>query len=311
MTTLSTKPLLARIVWGRFLDKPDQERHILEKLIEQTPGGHSRWGEVQFTIDPVENCDFLLIADLPNTDLTVTVPPDNIWSFTIEPPNEYFWRYHLGHPGIARTFTSSSEFFGDHLINVPVPINWHIGLSFDQLINHQKPEKLKTVSFITSSLQAFAGHRARIEFTRKLMQAGIADIYGRGIAEIPCKWDAISQYESVVVVENFQNSLYWSEKIADVFLGFAMPIYFGCTRILDYFPEESLVRIDISDFDVIEKIQEIILQQRWVQASDAIIAARNKVLYEYNFFAYFESQIRAASVGPAKSVTIPAFKYSL
>ena len=308
---MPVKPLLARIVWGRYLDRPDQERKILEGLIRQTPRALGRWGEVQFTIEPVESCDFLLIADLPNRDLTVTVPPENVWSFTIEPPNEYFWRYHLAQPGIARTYTSSPEFHGKELINIPVPINWHIGLSFDELEQQPFPDKKKPVSCITSTLQAFAGQRERFEFTKKLMQAGIADVYGRGIAEIPRKWDAIAPYGSVVVVENFRNSLYWSEKIADVFLGYAMPIYYGCTGILDYFPEGSIITIDITGDDVIDRLREIISQRPWTQSLEAIRCAREKVLYEYNFFSYFEQQISETVSRPARLVTIPSFKYSL
>jgi hypothetical protein len=29
-------------------------------LLRQTPGGSGRWGDCQFTLDPVERCDYLI-----------------------------------------------------------------------------------------------------------------------------------------------------------------------------------------------------------------------------------------------------------
>ena len=38
---------------------------------------------------------------------------------------------------------------------------------------------------------------------------------------------------------------YWTEKIADCFLAWTLPIYYGCPNLEDYFPEKSFIRIDI------------------------------------------------------------------
>lgn len=297
---------LARIAWGRYLHKPQEERRILEGLLKQTPGGRGIWGEVEFTIDRVDSCDFLLIADQPSADIEVTVPPCNVWSFTIEPPNEYFRRLHSVERNIARCYTSDPTVTGGDVVQTFVPINWHIGKSFDELAAAPCPDKPRRTCFVTSDSTHFQGHKDRVIFLNTLAGVIPFHLFGRGYADFTCKWDVLAPYKNAIVVENFSNSLYWSEKLADAFLGYCLPIYFGCNRIAEYFPRDSFLEIDIHSDRVFEELAALNLDRLWQERHEAIRQARSRVLHEYNFFSFFAHQILMSGVGRAERITIPA-----
>jgi hypothetical protein len=71
-----------------------------------------------------------------------------------------------------------------------------------------------------------------------------------------------------------------------------MPIYYGCTRINEYFPAESMVIIDIDDPDSSEIIRETIESDRWERNIDAIEYARKLVLEKYQLFPFLVAQIQ-------------------
>jgi hypothetical protein len=136
------------------------------------------------------------------------------------------------------------------------------------------------------------------------------DLYGRGFAPIPDKWDALAGYRYSVAVENFVNPYYWTEKLSDCFLAWTMPIYYGCTNITDYFPAESLVQVDIDDPEAPAKIREAVRSNAWIRNREAIAHARDLVLHRYQLFAFMSAEIdtieRLAATRPPSRVTVPS-----
>ena len=132
------------------------------------------------------------------------------------------------------------------------------------------------------------GHSARIKFLNALINSNIShyiDVFGDGFTPIPDKWDAIMNYKYHLVIENEIQEDYWSEKLADSFLGFAYPIYSGCPNINKYFDENSMAVIDISNFEIsLKKIKDIIDGDLYDRNIRAIEVARNQILNEYNIF---------------------------
>ena len=71
-----------------------------------------------------------------------------------------------------------------------------------------------------------------------------------------------------------------------------MPIYFGCTNIDSYFPEESIIKIDINKpAEAIDIINEAINTDMWGKNIDAIEHSRSLVLEKYQFFPFVSSLI--------------------
>ena len=100
------------------------------------------------------------------------------------------------------------------------------------------------------------------------------------------KADAIDAYKYHVVIENISSKDHWSEKLADAFLGHAMPIYYGCTNVQEYFPENSIIHIDpYAEDDAIKIIKNAIKNNAYEKNINNIREARELILNTYNFFA--------------------------
>ena len=152
------------------------------------------------------------------------------------------------------------------------------------------PEKNKLCSMIVSNKAFVQGHRDRLTFTADIMEhfKNRIDYFGFGIKELKNKRDAIDPYLFSIAIENSQHENYWTEKLADVFLGHTMPIYHGCNNISNYFPSESLVNINIYNKDeAIAQIEDCLDNPNKIYNS-AVFDARRKVLLEYNMFKVLE-----------------------
>ena len=131
------------------------------------------------------------------------------------------------------------------------------------------------------------GHKKRIKFVDQLKKLPIAkhiDIFGHGYNDIPDKWDAIAPYKYHIVLENSVQQDYWSEKLAD-FLGFTVPIYYGCPNIHDYFNKDSSL-IDIEDVDATVKLLQYLIDhdECFEKRKKILTFSRECILNKYNIF---------------------------
>ena len=165
------------------------------------------------------------------------------------------------------------------------------------------PAKSKDVSWITSTLAFLPGHKLRLRSIAALREAGIVDIYGRGLQPIERKWDALAPYRYSIAFENHIGRWYWSEKIADCFLAGAMPIYVGCTNLEDYFPANSFVRLDPAR-DVVAQVRSIIASDLAERNRAAILEARRRILHEHQIFPFVSRLIAADKQPPAPPATV-------
>ena len=163
-----------------------------------------------------------------------------------------------------------------------------IRLNYNQLSDMRPVKKLNKISIILSDKDISKGHKKRIEFINKIITLPISkhiDVFGHGFNPIPDKWDAIAPYKYHLVLENSVQKDYWSEKLADAFLGFSFPIYYGCPNIYDYFSKNSLSVIDIDRVDeAVNVLQGIIEDNVYDNNMYAIDISRNQVLNQYNIF---------------------------
>jgi hypothetical protein len=65
-------------------------------IMRQTPGSDGVWDGVRFTLEPVAECDYLIVLNRPAQDITVRCPPQHVWAVVQEPPNECFQPMHRG-----------------------------------------------------------------------------------------------------------------------------------------------------------------------------------------------------------------------
>ena len=107
------------------------------------------------------------------------------------------------------------------------------------------------------------------------------------------KADCLRGYRYHVAIENFVGPHHWTEKLADPLLGLSLPFYFGCPNAEDYFPAESFIRIDIRDpAAALARMRAAISANEYERRLPALMEARRRVLFEYNFFAVIAREIR-------------------
>ena len=127
------------------------------------------------------------------------------------------------------------------------------------------------------------------------------EIFGHGVRFVKNKSEALDPYKFHLVVENHIAQHVWTEKLADAFLAYTVPIYCGCPNVLDYFPRDSIIPIDISDFEgSLRTIQcTLAADGEYERRLEAVKEARRLVMYEYNLPAMINRIVTEAD--PADS----------
>ena len=166
--------------------------------------------------------------------------------------------------------------------------------SYDRLRAAEPPQKTKILSTVCSTKkQKYTLNFRRWIFTKMLKERiPEMDVFGRGVRPIKDKTEAVDDYRYHLAVENYLCPHYWTEKLADAFLGFCLPFYTGAPNAADYFPPESFISIDINDLDGAEKIiKDAINGGEYEKRLPHIIEARRRVLEEHNLYAMLAREI--------------------
>lgn len=261
-------------------------------LMRMTPGCLGVWDDVQFTVEPVHEFDYLIILNDPPAVLEVECTPQGVWILVQEPPTSVHKCWHINPSYAFRTFTTDVELVGSEYVQTHPALSWYINRNYDSLLQCDVPEKSRRLSWVTSNTRYLSGHRTRLKFMKNIESKIAFDLFGRGYRPIADKWHGLAPYKYSLAIENYRNSHYWSEKINDCFLAWTMPIYYGCTRISDYFPAEAMIQIDITASNVVEQIESALADDPWPRRLDAIAHARELVLNQYQLFPFLVQQIR-------------------
>jgi glycosyltransferase involved in cell wall biosynthesis len=264
-------------------------------LLRQTPGCKGTWNNIQFTLDTVSECDYVVVFNRVTEDTVINCPRGNIWAMLQEPyiPGVFDWMIE-GHDDYAKIFTHYIFNDDPRYIATQTCLPWHVNKTYDELRSAAMPEKTKTLSWITTNKTTFPGHKERMCFYEGLKgdRDLNIDIYGYGIRDIEDKWDALAPYKYSLAVENSSSENYWTEKLADCFLSYTLPIYYGCTNLEKYFPENSFIRIDINDYKQSrEIIENLVHEDIWKSRLEAIKEARDLVLNKYQLFPFIADYI--------------------
>jgi len=247
--------------------------------------GNTKLGNCEFTFDRNErNYDWLVVwDDLPSVggerhtlwEEQLACPRENTMLVTTEPSTIKVYGTNFlkqfghvltsqepwatgHHPGALREQTSYVWFYADSKPRG----------NYETIRDNIPLEKTGDVSAVCSTKrQRHTLHRKRYDFVMELK------------SQIP---DAIDPYKYHIAIENFYGYHHWTEKLADPFLGAAMPVYYGCPNAEDYFPPESFLRIDISKpEESAELIKSAIKDKLYEKNLPAILESRRRVVEEY------------------------------
>ena len=266
--------------------------------------GMPGFGKCLFTLNPVEECDALIVFNTPPQPISVKVPVNCVFAFMQEPGVKFL------NPWMFRGLDQYHKVFSPILAasNV-VPshgfLGWSIDKSFNELVRMQPPVKTRHLSCIISSSHIYPGHRRRLTLMHKLIRSGAKfDLMGRGFRNIDDKWEALASYRFSIAMENESIPHYFTEKITDCFLARTIPVYWGCSNLDDYFPPESFIRIDVEKPKETAAILESLDESEYQRRIPALEEARRLVLDKYNPLAGIDELLRNRTPGKPKEITL-------
>lgn len=278
-------------------------------FFRQSPGGKGIWQNIQITENQNDEYDVLVVLTAPEKPIEAKVKKEYCWLIMQEPPVRWFRWHRKAYSHFGRVYSFWKNDSCDNQYDGQPALPWLINKTYDELVSlttNECKNKLNEVSWVTSSAKTHKGHKKRMRFKDQLLKKQFSfTLFGRGFNPIEDKFDGIFPYKYSVAIENTSCKNYWTEKISDCYLSWTMPIYFGCTNILDYFPEKSMILIDLNDInESINKMRHAIMNNSWDKNIDAIDEARKLILNEYQLFPKISKMVEDLAVSPQKNKDI-------
>jgi len=287
----------------KFLSKSQASDANYDLWLKRFPGYVPTWGACDFIFDQACHAyDWLVVYDdLPKSgderfpiwaerlpcprdnSLLITAEPSTIKNYGRSFVNQFGWilssqePWAIKHPRVILSQTGYVWFYGS---------SGDRG-SYDVLSRQEPPHKPLPISTVCSSKQMrHTLHHARYQFTQDLKaKLPVMDVFGAGVRPIDDKADAVDPYQLYLSIENHLCRHHWTEKLSDPFLGYCLPLYHGCPNILDYFPAESFIPINIHHFEEsLERIKQALRDREYDKRLPAIREARRRIINEYALF---------------------------
>jgi hypothetical protein len=262
---------------GNWGESPET---LLKRYSAQTPGNTGVWQNI-VGVPNIKDADYNIIMEQSSLDL----PQDNTIVIKREP------NYISSHvPNYKHVVSWDDTNCGS---------TWWINKSYDELKAMDYPTKNNKISCVASSK-----HSHRSDYLKSLfVKSSPIHLYGRGHDKSyygdnykgsleydgSCKFLGIADYEYSIAMENSQQKNYFTEKLADVYLSWTVPIYWGAPNLKEYFPNKSFYMIDIDSSNPIEQINEIINTPVDI---DALKKARSVILDKTNIWEVVNKKIK-------------------
>jgi hypothetical protein len=178
----------------------------------------------------------------------------------------------------------------------PATYNWHLGISFDDVVSLDVSSKYFDISCIASTKQDLPGHSNRFEFVQQLEQSNLAvSVFGRGRSQpLPNgKLEGLLPYRYSIAIENTAHNDYFTEKVMDCWLAGTVPIYYGALNLEEYFPKDSFIRLNTLDYEDFAKRVKAgeFSQEGFEQRRAAVSQARETVIENFSMNAMILSML--------------------
>lgn len=264
--------------WG------ESSTNVLRRISSQTPGCSGKWKNLVGT-DSFSDADYYVV--LENTN--VSTPIDRTIYIKREPD----------------FISPSSNLPYKHIIDFDVTnggVTYWLDKTYDELKALTYPRKNKLISCIVSNK-----HSHRRKYIQDLFKYNPnIDMYGRGHdashygdsykGELnyngKCKFQGLVDYAYSIVLENSAQKNYWTEKLADAYLAWCVPIYWGCPNIDDFFPKGSYRLLDFESRNPIKEITKVATVPITNEEIELLHTCRELILDEYNIWEVINKKIK-------------------
>jgi hypothetical protein len=264
------------------------------------PGSVAAWDTCEILLNPPPGTtgDYWIVWATSRDNDHMQVSPTNTLFIAGEPPSKKI--YPKGYYAQFHRVVSTHAADPHPRVTTSLPgLPWHAGLDlnrktyvigYDELRALPPGDKSNRISVVCSNLTTTEGQRRRLAFLDHLKHRFGDRIvhYGRGFDPIDDKLDAILPHRFHLVLENSCSPDYWTEKLADAYLGWAFPIYLGCPNLADFFPREGFQAVDPARPEEAADLIGQLLETPATAAEQQIISScRDLILDQYNPFARF------------------------
>lgn len=241
-------------------------------------------------IDSAESADWLFVFDSPYACFNTNIPRERRILFLMEPPGVTVYPLHyLEQFGIVVSPYEIPRYSG-RLIRTNPCLGWFVGERYfrtlGDVLGYGIPQKTKLISMVTSLKRRIPGRKKRLALM-EAVRSSFGDefgCFGREFAPVDDKLDAIAPYKYHIAIENSRLPNYWTEKLADAWIGWALPIYCGDPTILDQIPDpRGIELIDTDDIEgAVRKIAALIEADPFEERLGAIKKCREWVIERAN-----------------------------
>lgn len=272
----------------------------VEPWFRQTPNADGVFGRTRFCADRADDRNmWLVVCDEVPEELTTNIAPERRILFVGEPPDikVYPPRY-LNQFGRVVSPMPLPGYRGIHIRHHGA-LPWHYGRNrpFSWADYAADKPKSQVLSVFCSSKIFTRQQEVRIRFVDRLKSefGALVQHFGSGINPIDEKSDGLDPFRYTVVLENNRVDGFWTEKLADAYLGHCFPIYSGGRIPNPDFDANARVDIDTGDMDeAIHRIVGAIREGRFEHAEPLLREQRRLVMERHNFFAVADRIISAA-----------------
>jgi len=276
-------------------------------LKRQSFQGDGKARNYHFDESHVDYDILLSFGELPVTAEVATCGVPRERRFCILMENPRFYEINQAYLGLHKFVISPFDIplpDGVELIQTHPAVPWFYDINFDTnsglthaIVDHDKSknleyyceekskEKTKLVSMVTSTKGISEGHKLRVAIAGHLKHIlkDEIDLYGFGHRPIANKRFAIEDYKYSIVVENDLSDYFMTEKICDVILGGATPIYIGANKINEFYSSD-IYSIDPHGSDMESILKAIFSYFNNDQSATTKRAQKFETLFQQNFY---------------------------
>lgn len=177
------------------------------------------------------------VKDAPEGSCVLMIEPRCIPTFHGTPYDRYAY--------VTRNYKEFKYIFthDTHLLTLPnaKPIIWGGVYEFNDV------PKTKDISFCCSNKQFGELHRIRNELARQMR--GKIDVMGTlDGGQYVSTFDIYAEYRFSVIIENYRDDYWFTEKICNCFANKTIPIYYGSRKISSFFNSEGIIQLNEPEY---------------------------------------------------------------
>ncbi len=174
---------------------------------------------------------------------------------------------------------------------ITLPAMWRAPLSPQAVLALPPGEKSADLAIVTSGKNRLPGHRARLDFLRRLRREAIPfDLYGvdlppdlEGKGPVEFKHDILYRARFTLAIENDADTeLYVTEKLWDPLVAWSIPIYYGSMAAEAFLSPDAYIRLPDLEDGGIGVISHALQAPEREARMTGIANARTRIVNELN-----------------------------